>query len=209
MKFFRFKDSNGVMRSWTAKKLYNRVMIDADASLYNWIASAAELVRVCKEVDFPEHYAKEIKLAILNNFAFLEMEGRGTAKSEPADVEAVHYCYNTLTSKEEEVVNAKRRYLRARIFRAPFFPIYDYRFHNVERKYIGFQERWLCKKLDELVSEKEIDFEQLMKDLEADLRQTIKRGEEEGAFKEYYKKAKPKEKARWIEISVKNPFSKN
>ena len=90
------------MHFWTAKKIYKRVVKDADASKYNWITSATELVKVCKKTDFPEYYAKEIKLAILECFTYFENNGRYSTVTQPTDDDDVHYCYNTLTSAEDE-----------------------------------------------------------------------------------------------------------
>lgn len=49
----------------TAKQLCERVLTDSKSD-YNWIASAAELVRVCTQPSFPQEYAQAIEIAILN-----------------------------------------------------------------------------------------------------------------------------------------------
>lgn len=180
---YYFKDWYGVRRFWTAKKIYKRVMRDADTSNYNWITSATELVKLCKKADFPEHYSTEIKLAILRCFIYLENEGRWRGYTEPTDDDAVHYCYNTLTGAEE-FVNAKREYFKIMIRKSSLIPYYKHSFYIKGATYLKLQEEWRKKKLDEFVSEREIDFEQLMKDLEADFNQTIKMAEEAGLFKD-------------------------
>ena len=179
-----FKDRYGARHFWTAKRLYKRVMRDADTSNYNWITSATELVKVCKKTDFPEHYAKEIKVAILKCFTCFENEGKWRAETEPTDDDAVHYCYNTLTGEEEEVVNAKREYFKALIRQSSLVPNYKHSFYIKGATYLKLREEWRKKKLDEFVSGREIDFDQLMKELEADFNQTIKIAEDNGTFKE-------------------------
>jgi len=179
-----FKDWYGMRHFCTAKKIYKRVMTDADTSVYDWITSATELVKVCKETDFPEHYAKEIKLAILKCFTYFENEGRWRAKTEPTDDAAIHYCYNTLISAEEKVVDAKKEYFKVMIRQSSLTPNYKYSFYSGGATYLKLREEWRKKKLDEFVSEREIDFEQLMKNLEADFNQTIKIAEDAGVFKE-------------------------
>ena len=188
MNFFRrvyfFKDWHGERHFWTAKKLYKRVMIDADISNYNWIASATELVKVLKKSDFPECYAKEIKVAILKCFTYFENEGRWRARSLPTDDAAVHWCYNTLNSSEEDVVNAKKQYLKAIIRQSSLTPEYKYSFYIGGATYLKLQEEWRKKKLNKLVSKQEINFEQLPKDLSKDFIQTIKSAENNGLFSE-------------------------
>ena len=179
-----FKDWYGARHFWTAKKLYKRVMKDSDESNYNWITSATQLVKVFKNPDFPEDYAKEMKLAILKCFTYFENNGRWRGYTEPTDDDAVHYCYNTLTSTEEEVVNAKREYFKAMIRRSSLIPHYQHSFYINGATYLKLQEEWRKKKLEEFVSDKEINFEQLMKELKADFNQTIKMAEDAGAFKE-------------------------
>jgi len=179
-----FKDWYGTKRFWTAKKLYKRVMKDADESNYNWITSATQLVKVLKNPDFPADYAREIKLAILKCFTYFENNGRWRVHTEPTDNDAVHYCYNTLTSTEEEVVNAKREYYKAMIRQSSLILYYKYSFYIKGATYLKLQEEWRKKKLEEFVFDKEIDFEQLMKELEADFNQTIKMAEDSGTFKE-------------------------
>ena len=64
-----FKGWYGERHFMTAKRLYKRVMKDASISDFGWIASATELVRICDKPNFPQQYAHDIKIAILNCFA--------------------------------------------------------------------------------------------------------------------------------------------
>jgi len=65
VKTFRIKSWSGKIHRMTAQQLYERILKDSKSN-YNWIASATELVRVCRHPDFPGKYAQEIKLAYLN-----------------------------------------------------------------------------------------------------------------------------------------------
>ena len=46
---------HGDTYSLTAKQLYERILDDSKSD-YNWIASASELVRICKKTGFPNKY---------------------------------------------------------------------------------------------------------------------------------------------------------
>jgi len=183
-KLYFFKDWYGRTHFWTAKKLYNRVMTDANASNYNWIASATELVRVCTRTDFPKHYANEIKVAILECFTRSENEDRWRSEREPTADDAVHYCYNTLTGTDEAIINAKKEYFNAIIRNSSLTPHYTHSFYINGATYLKLREEWRNKKLSEFDSEKIVNFEQLMKELQMDFSQTIKIAEDRGAFKE-------------------------
>ena len=66
---FDFIDRFGKKRSMRATDIYNAVMHDSKESDYNWIASAKELVKLCKNENFPIEYSTEIEMAILICFA--------------------------------------------------------------------------------------------------------------------------------------------
>ena len=83
-----------------ADELHLRVMNDSEESNFNWIASATELIRICNIPDFPDDYATDIKIAILNCFSNLE-GSRVDAHLEPSDEKAVQDAYNSLSSKDE------------------------------------------------------------------------------------------------------------
>lgn len=177
-----FKGWNGKRHFMTAKKLYKRVMKDSESD-FNWIASATELVKVCKKRDFPVAYAAEIKVAILKAFTNLE-NNHSYAYCEPTDEDAVHYCYNSLSGSDEETVNAKKEYFKVMIRQSSLVPSYNYSFYISGATYLRLSEEWRKKKLDEFNPDKEIDFEQLIKELKADFNYTIKIAEDQGAFKE-------------------------
>ena len=70
-KKYMVKGRDGTVYFMTDVELCNRVMRDSKSDK-NWIASARELVRVCKNPFFSKEYALSIKVAILNCFANLE-----------------------------------------------------------------------------------------------------------------------------------------
>ena len=95
---------HGDTYSLTAKQLYERILDDSKSD-YNWIASASELVRICKKTSFPAEYALAIKCAILNCFTNIEHRancGGDRYIDKPADQEAVQECYNSLYQVEDE-----------------------------------------------------------------------------------------------------------
>lgn len=173
-----FKDWYGRRRFWTSKKLYKRVMRDAYESNCNWITSATQLVKVLKNSDFSEDYSREIKLAILKCFSHFENTGRWRVHTEVADDDAVHYCYNTLISTEQDVINAKKEYFKAMIRQSSLIPNFKPSFYINGATYLKLREEWRKKKLEEFV------LEQLKKELEVDFNQTIKMAEGAGVFKE-------------------------
>lgn len=91
---------NGRVRV-TANELYRRVKSDSKSN-YNWIASATDLVRVCKMKGFPEDIAEKIQDLILNCFAELSVRNiYKDSNQKSTDERAVWYCYHN--SKNEEL----------------------------------------------------------------------------------------------------------
>ena len=72
-KKYKITGWHGETQLLTAKNLYERILEDSKTD-YNWLASATELVKICNEPDFPEMYATNIKIIILNCFANLELQ---------------------------------------------------------------------------------------------------------------------------------------
>lgn len=175
----------------TAKQIYERVLSDSKSN-YNWIAPATELVRVCNERNFPEKYAIKIKCLILNCFANLELcKGEIPAGSLSTDDAAVYSCYDSLPNTDEEAVDAKENYLKAVIAAAVEYDGFEARI----RWYSGpvYEKKvkdWKEAKFAEYASAKEIDFDQLRKDLSKDFDAMIKKAEDEGIFDEDIKRSR-------------------
>ena len=96
---FTFKDHYGREQTMRAIDIYNTIMQESKESDYNWIAPAIELVKLCKNPNFPREYAVEIEMAILNCFANIEARvNRGGDKyiTKANDALAVQYCYDEL-----------------------------------------------------------------------------------------------------------------
>ena len=166
-------------------------MKDSSKSDYNWIASATELVRVCNEPNFPQEYAKGIKIAILNCFSHLAKMEEYPSNEEPTDNDAVYSCYNSLSSSDEDSAVAKQKYLIAIIESITKYYHFEFPSHTGPI-YKKTCKEWEKSKFDEWSSKEAIDFKQLIKDLEIDFDKTIKAAEEEGIFKkeddEYWEK---------------------
>lgn len=183
-KKYKITGWHGETQVLTAKNLYERVVEDSKSD-YNWIASAAELVRVCNEPDFPDMYANNIKIIILNCFANLELQQERCYNLRRTDKEAVYSCYNSLPETDSTVIKAKEKYLTAIIEGITRysgdeerFPIY---FGPAYKKTC---EDWKKAKLNEYTSEAKIDFNQLREKLNTDFEKTIKEADEKGIFDE-------------------------
>lgn len=177
----------------SAKEIYERVMEDSKSD-YNWIAPARKLVRICKKTSFPTDYAIDIKIAILNCFANIEHRancGGDKYRDNPEDLEAVHYCYNSLYELDkEEAINARKYYLSEMIKSASYVrSSFDSLYHSGPT-YRDISEQWRNSKFEEYISQKEIDFVKLLKTLHNDFVDTIKKQRKMGILKRMIKKKK-------------------
>lgn len=174
----------------TAKELYNRVIEDSKSD-YNWFASAPELVRFCEDPTFPSEYAQGIKVAILNCFANIEHganSGGDRYRTDPADKEAVQYCYNSLYGIEsQEVISARKRFLSEMISTASEVRLFSSLYHPgpTFKKLCG---DWRKAKLEEWILKENVDFENLISVLLPSFKAMIKEAELKGAFVEDEKK---------------------
>lgn len=181
-KVFEIKGWNGTIHSLTAKQLYERVLEDSK-SHYNWIASATELVRVCNEPSFPEGYAQNIKLLILDCFADLELRKEYLSYRKVTDNVAVYSCYHSLLSTSKSVAKVKEKYLTAIIAGVIKYSKDEIRFPiHIGPAYSNLCEEWKKVKYAEYSSKEKIDFAKLKEDLYADFDKTIKTAEENGLF---------------------------
>ena len=181
MSLFTITGWRGDEHSLTAKKLYERVMKDSQSD-YNWIASATELVRVCNQSKFPEKYAQEIQIAILNCFANLETKKEVGSYQESTDADTVNFCYNALADVSEEGNKVRQKYLKAVIegitkyhFRFLDFDHYGPTYHKI-------CEEWKRVKFEEYSHISSLDFKKLRKALDDEFDKTMRTAEEEGAF---------------------------
>ena len=183
-KKYKITGWHGETQVLTAKNFYERVLEDSKSD-YNWLASAAELVRVCNEPDFPEIYATNIKIIILNCFANLELQQEKCCNRRQTDKEAVYSCYNSLPETDAAVIKAKEKYLAAIIEGITRYSGDEERFPiHFGPAYKKTCENWKKAKLNECVSEVKIDFNQLRERLNADFEKTIKEAEKNGIFNE-------------------------
>ncbi len=164
----------------TPKQLYERVVNDSKSN-FNWITSATELVRICKETSFPAEYALVIKCAILNCFANIEHRANcGAIPCIKTDQEAVQECYNSLYEVEDQrAVLARQRYL-TEVINTVSYTYYYYR----GPVFLKLEDSWRKSKFQEYISQEKIDFNQLVKKLEADFDKFIKKAEIDGTLEE-------------------------
>ncbi len=204
VKKYHINGWRGKEYSLTAKELYERVMEDCKSN-YNWIASATELVRVCNESGFPKEYANEIKIAILNCFADLEVCKECPSNSESTAQESVSYCYHSLSNESEMAKEAKEKYLKSIIHA---ITKYDYTscrlFMHHGPAFRKVCEDWEKSKFDEYASKKEIDFEEMRKALYGDFDKTIKDAEDKGVFKEDDEKHRESMRKFWSSLDLKD-----
>lgn len=184
VKKYHINGWRGKEYSLTAKELYERVMEDSKYN-YDWIASATELVRICKEPDFPREYANEIEIAILNCFADLELRKEYLSHSESTVQESVSYCYHTVSDESEIGKAAKEKYLKAIIHSIIKYDDTSCRLlFPLGPAMIKICDDWEKAKFNEYVDKKEIDFEEMRKVLYKEFEETIKDARERGVFKE-------------------------
>ncbi len=178
----------------TAKELHEKVMTDSKSD-YDWIAPARELVRICKKLSFPKEYALDIKIAILNCSANIEHRinyGDDFYSEDPADKEAVQYCYNSLYGIDnEKAITARERYLTEMIKSASnYYRIYS--LYHQGPVFEKLQEDWQKSKFEKYISQEKIDFKKLVETLQDEFTEIIKKAEANGIFKddeEEYKKS--------------------
>lgn len=171
----------GIKHCLTANQLYNKIMKDCKFD-YNWIAPASELVRICRKESFPEEYANDIKIAILNCFAKLELITDDEVRCLDEDYEAVRFCYNSLNKEEEKIIKAKQNYLKA-VIRSVAFNHYEIPIHH-GKTYFQKCDDWINSKFYENINEEEIKFPSFIEYLKQDFQNMIKNAEKEGVFQE-------------------------
>lgn len=200
-----FDEEKYMVKGWygiyslTAKQLYERVLNDSKSN-YNWIASASELVRICKETSFPTEYALAIKCAILNCFANIERIancGGDRYIDNLEDREAVQECYNSLYQVEDEkAISARKRYLAEMIARASYIRMFDPFYHSGPT-FRKLREDWCNSKIQQYISQEKIDFKQLVEVLRDEFLGIIKKAEEDAAFEEDDRVAKERMEEIW------------
>ena len=182
----------GELHILTAKELCTRILEDSKSD-YNWIAPARELVRVCKKQGFPFSYALIIKVAILNCFANIEHKancGGDRYITNPADKEAVEYCYNSLYGiDEEDAISARKRFLTEMIDAASYIRVFDSLYHPGPT-FRNLLNEWRKTKFEEYIYKQYIDFEEMFETLRINLKETIKVAEVNGCFDDDEKKKK-------------------
>lgn len=168
----------------TAKQLYKRVMSDSKAGIYDWITSATKLVEVCKKTSFPQKYAQEIKIAILDCFAILEVIKKlHDVCQEDIDDDAVYFCYNSLAkTRSEKAKIARHNYLKAFIEGIAYHHFRPLEFNHYGPTYNMICRKWKKANFEYYSSKSELDFRRLNEELHEDFDKIMKKAEKEGAF---------------------------
>ena len=170
----------------TAEQLYKRVLEDSKSD-FNWIAPARELVRICEKSSFPTEYSLPIKIAILNCFANLEYRancGYDRYITDPADSEAVQYCYNSLYSVDmEKAITVRRYFLTEMLKTASHVRVFSSLYHPGPT-FSKLRDDWIKSKFEQYISQEKIDFEQLLETLRNDFTEVVNKADENGDFKE-------------------------
>lgn len=171
----------------TAKKIYEMVLEDSKSN-YNWFASASELVGVCQNPSFPIQFAIPIKIAILNCFANIEYEGNcgfGRNVINSDDEKAITECYTSLYDIDlEEAMLARKHYLTEVISKASYVPMLFDPLYHPGPTFRKLREEWISSKVEKYISQKTIDFKQLIGELHSDFAEMIKTAEANGEFSE-------------------------
>lgn len=177
---YTFMDWGGNPRIMRAETIHKKVIEDSKKSNYNWIASATDLICICDKKDFPIEYAIDIKIAILNCFATLinsEKESRGKA----TDINAVYHAYNSLYGIENEnVIDARKNFLKGFLkkitLESLLFLVYD------TKSYSKIYCEWCEKKVNELISIKEINFPSIKVVLMKEFKTLLNNKQKEGVL---------------------------
>ncbi len=197
-KKYCFLSHHGAVYWMTAKQLCERIVEDSKSD-YNWIAPANELVRVCNHLSFPMEYALTIKVAILNCFANIERRANNGGDryiTKQTDKEAVEECFNSLYGIDrEDVILARRYYLREFIRYATEVRLFDSRYHPGET-FRKLREDFIIAKIEENILKRKINFNTLFESLENEFTHAVKVAEAEGAFVEDEKK----DQEEWTEF---------
>lgn len=187
---YRIKGRHDDVHFLTARQIYERIKEDSKSD-YNWIASTGELVKICKISSFPNEYAIAIKIAILNCYSNIEHRancGGDRYYDNPADVEAVQYCYNSLYGIDtEDAILSRKKYLIEMIARACYVRVFSALYHPGPT-YRKLREDFIHSKFEEYISQEEINFKQLVKTLRSEFTEVVKTAEENGDFEEDKKK---------------------
>lgn len=176
---FLIEDWNGNIRLMRASNIHKKVMDKSKKSNYNWIASATDLISVCEKKKFPEKYATDIKIAVLNCFSQVMLTDRESNEKE-TDLEAVYYAYNSLyETKSEKAIKARSNFLNSFLL---YITSCNYKFLFRGELYHKYCNEWRNAKFQKLINEQNINFEQLKIVLEKEFDDAIQKADEDKIF---------------------------
>lgn len=183
-KFKRFKiiDWNGKKHYFTAKQLYEHILKDAK-SKHNLITSVSDILELCDRIDFPQNYARKIKLLILEHSAMLEIRREIWPLQKSGDKEAVYSCYNSLTGTEPEVLETKSNYVCAIIEGVAKYHFSLIDFNHRGPTYQKICDNWKTEQVEKYSSQPQLDFHVLRSCLNESFDTVMRKAESEGTFK--------------------------
>ena len=183
--FYRIEGIDGKTHIMTAKQFYKRILEDSKSD-YNWIAHASEIVRICDEPDFPNEYAKEIKIRILKCFANIKTKQERLSYHTIEDENAVKNCYNFMRlSKDKDVIDARERYFYSILKSIEKYEKYGNRLKMLHgASYFKVCDEWKKSMFEKYYTDKPVNnFESLKSILKNEFINTLKSAERTGRFK--------------------------
>ena len=183
--FYRIEDIDGKTHIMTAKQLYKRILEDSKSD-YNWIAHASEIIRICDEPDFPDEYAKEIKIRVLKCFANIKTKQERISYHTIEDENAVNECYNSMGLLEDkDAIDARKRYFYSILNSIEKYDKYGNRLkmlHGIS--YFKVCDEWKKSMFEKYYTDKPIkNFESLNSILKNEFINMLKSEERRGRFK--------------------------
>ena len=116
-KIYRFKVPGRKLFSFTAQELYVEFIKEFDSER---LIPVSKILDVCNDKDFPENYAKKIKLAFLKSFIVsvplpittgLFLADYSIFNVSFEERSALFLCYNSLSNTNQIEFNAKQEFL--------------------------------------------------------------------------------------------------
>lgn len=189
LRFYKIKGIDGRKHFMNARGLYKRVLNDSKKSDIDWVASASELLRICKIKNFPEDYAKTIEICILKCFTKVEKKKKHNGYTSSEDKKALGDLYNSLIETKDETFSSARK----EYFSAILYGITKHKyshlsaFESVFSAHYGPEYTRICNEWTEAMTEKYLNepienLEEFKRMLRDDFDKTIKDAEKRDAF---------------------------
>lgn len=177
-----WKDKVKTMRASTIKKKVEKARDNNKGRLF---APPSEIIKVCNAKNFPDSFAYEIKILIIDYFSKIQDDKFDLFLEKEMDKQAVYYAYNSLFKKDDE----KTKKVKVKFLESFLIGIerdtYLYIIHPNET-YLKIRNNWIKNKLELFESQDILNFYELRVTLAEEFKGVIKEAEEKGLFKEDY-----------------------